>query len=372
MSPRMCVLVLVCGVVCIGSAMLAARPVAAQRPASESSADTTDVVKRSWVVLPSLFYTPRTKIGGGGSVRFFPERLRSGRPSVIEASVIYTQRRQTIISLSPDIFFDGDRRRVFGSMLYFNFPDRFYGIGNDQPLRASESYTSRVVSGLVGGEQEVLPGFRVGLTAWVRRERLSDLEPEGVLAGGTLPGSEGNWVVGPGAYVRWDTRDDLFYPSRGAYARLSWMYFDPAFGGDFQFSRAGVDLRRFWSLGWDQILAVQLQGLAVAGGAPFQLYPEVGGSELLRGYAQGRYKDRLVLALQAEYRLWVYGPVGFALFGSAADVQPAVRHLLSDPFILSGGAGLRFLMNEQGVNFRVDYAWGRDGGALYISVGEAF
>jgi outer membrane protein assembly factor BamA len=349
-----------------------ARPVVAQRPVSESGADTTDIVKRSWVVLPSLFYTPRTKIGGGGSVRFFPERRRSGRPSVVEASVIYTQRRQTIISLSPDIFFDEDRRRVFGSLLYFNFPDRFYGIGNDQPLSVSESYTSRVVSSLVGGEQEVLPGFRVGLTAWVRRERLSDLEPGGVLAGGTLSGSDRNWVVGPGAYVRWDTRDDLFYPSRGTFARLSWMYFDPAFGGDFQFSRAGVDLRQFWSLGRDQILAVQLQGLAVAGGAPFQLYPEVGGSELLRGYAQGRYKDRLMLALQAEYRLWVYGPIGFTLFSSAADVQPAARYFMSDPFILSGGAGLRFLMNEQGVNFRVDYAWGRDGGALYISVGEAF
>lgn len=334
--------------------------------------DSTDLIKRSWVALPSLFYSERTKIGGGGSVQFFPERRRGMRPSVVQASVVYTQRRQTIVTLAPDFFFDGDRRRAFGTLLFFHFPDRFYGIGNDQPLSTSEGYTSQVISVLVGGEQEVAPGFRVGLMGWVRRERLSDLEADGILAGGGLPGTTRHLVVGPGAYVRWDTRDDLFYPSRGYFARLSWMHFDPAYGSDFRFGRGGIDLRSFWSLGWEQVLAFQLQGLVVSGDAPFQLYPEIGGSELLRGYAQGRYKDRLMAALQAEYRLWVWGPVGFTLFGALADVQPAFRRLASDPFIASGGAGFRFLMNEQGVNFRVDYGWGRDGGALYVSVGEAF
>ncbi|MEZ4699781.1 MAG: BamA/TamA family outer membrane protein [Rhodothermales bacterium] len=347
-------------------------PARAQRSASADTAAAGEVVKRSWVALPSLFYSPRTKIGGGGSVRFFPERLRGERPSVIQASVVYTQRKQTIVTFSPDLFFDHDRWRAFGTLLYFNFPDRFYGIGNDQALSESETYTSRVASALVGGEHEIAPGFRVGLMGWVRRENLVDLEADGVLASGALLGSERNWIVGPGAFVRWDTRDDLFYPSRGTYVRLSWMVFDPVFGSDFQFSRTGFDVRRFWSLGWDQILAVQLQGLGVAGGAPFQMFPEIGGSELLRGYAQGRYKDRLMLALQAEYRLWVWGPVGFTVFGAAADVQPDARSLVTDPFILSGGAGFRFLMNDQGVNFRIDMAWGRDGRAFYFSVGEAF
>ncbi len=342
------------------------------RVAEAQPRDSSDVIKRSWVVLPSLFYTPRTKIGGGGSVRFYPERLRGERPSVVQASFVYTQRRQMIASLSPDLFFDGDRRRVFGSFLFFNFPDRFYGIGNDQPLSASESYTARTASALVGGEQEVAPAFRIGAMAWVRHEQLRDLEDDGTLIAGTLTGSRRGWVVGPGAFLRWDTRDHLFYPTSGSYARLSWMYFDPAFGSDYRFSRAGLDVRTFWWLGWDQIIAVQFQGLAVEGATPFQLLPEIGGSELVRGYPQGRYKDRVMLALQAEYRLWVYGPIGFNVFGAMADLQPAFRSVGSDPFVFAGGLGLRFLMNEQGVNFRIDYAWGREGGTLYMSVGEAF
>jgi len=35
--------------------------------------------------------------------------------------------------------------------------------------------------------------------------------------------------------------------------------------------------------------------------------------------------------------------------------------------------GLRFMpVKAANTNVRIDYAWGKDGGALYISVGEAF
>jgi hypothetical protein len=38
----------------------------------------------------------------------------------------------------------------------------------------------------------------------------------------------------------------------------------------------------------------------------------------------------------------------------------------------AGGAGLRFqLTRKYPMHLRLDYAWGRDGGLLYFSVGEA-
>ena len=92
----------------------------------------------------------------------------------------------------------------------------------------------------------------------------------------------------------------------------------------------------------------------------------------MRGYREGRYRDNVLTVLQAEYRLIVWGPVGFALFGSVGDLQPRYSALGSEKLIFAGGPGLRFLINEEGLNFRIDYGYGREGGSFYFTLGEAF
>jgi outer membrane protein assembly factor BamA len=150
------------------------------------------------------------------------------------------------------------------------------------------------------------------------------------------------------------------------------MLFDPAFGSDYRFSRTALDIRHFTPIGWRHVIAFQFYNLLVEGEAPFQLLPEIGGQVLMRGYAQGRYKNNIMLALQAEYRLIVYGPVGFVVFASAADVQRRFEDVGSDRLILSAGPGMRFLINDEVLNFLIDYGIGRDGGAFYFTLGEAF
>lgn len=343
----------------------------AQGIASQAS-DSTDYIKSSWVVLPSLFYSPKTKLGGGGSVRYFPKRFAGERPSSVSAAVVYTAKKQLILSLIPDLFFDHGKRRFFASALYLNFPDTFYGIGNDAPLGDSEGYTAKTSSLLLSGEQEVRPNLSLGLLTWLRFEKISETESTGLLFDGSLTGSTRGTAAGAGLFFRWDTRDNYFYTGKGLYVRSSWMLFGSALGGDFRFSRAALDVRRFTSFGWRHIVALRAYTQAVEGNAPFQLLPQVGGRELMRGYPEGRYRDKVMAVLQAEYRLVVWGPVGFVLFGSAGDLQRRYSALGSEKLIFAGGPGLRLLMNEEGLNFRIDYGVGRDGGAFYFTLGEAF
>ena len=339
---------------------------------SEAEADSIVWVERSWVVLPSLFYSPRTKIGGGGSVRFFPRYEAGTRPSSVQAAFVYTARKQMIVSLVPDFFFDSGRRRIFASALYLNFPDTFYGIGNDAPLSASEPYTARTASLLISGEQEVRPNLSLGLQTWLRRERITEVEEGGFLDTTPVTGIETGTAVGAGFFFRWDTRNNYFYTTSGTYIRGAWMFFEPTIGSDYRFSRISMDMRRFVSIDWRHALAFRLYTQAVEGDAPFQLFPQVGGNALLRGYPEGRYRDQLMAVLQAEYRLYVWGPISFTLFAAAGDLQRRFSDLGSDRLILSGGPGLRLLINEEGLNFRVDYGIGRDGGAFYFTLGEAF
>lgn len=339
---------------------------------SNPPVDSTQMVESSWVVLPSLFYSPRTKIGGGGSVRFFPRRPMNVRPSSISATAIYTAKKQLILSIVPDLFFDGGRRRFFANALYLDFPDVFYGIGNDQPLSDSESYTARTSSLLLSGEQKVRPNLSLGLQTWLRHENVTETDSMGVLFDGSLPGSTRGTATGLGTFFRWDTRNNFFYTSDGLYIRGAWMFFGSALGGDFRFSRASFDIRRFIPIGWRHIIALRGYTQAVEGNAPFQLMPNVGGRDLMRGYREGRYRDNVMAVLQAEYRVYIWGPIGAALFASAGDLQRRYSALGSEKIIFAGGPGLRLLINEEGLNFRVDYGIGRDGGAFYFTLGEAF
>ena len=334
------------------------------------SADSTIWVERSWTALPSLFYSPRTKLGGGGSVRFFPRRLQGTRPTNIQFSFIYTARRQMVISLVPDLYFRKKQRRLFASILYLDFPDVFYGIGND--TSTSEGYTSRTVSFLLSGEQEIMPDLSLGLQTWIRRERVTEVKEGGILADSTLAGSTKGTAVGTGMFLRWDTRDNFFNTYRGVFIRGSWMPFSPVLGSDYTFSRTTIDVRGFIPLNWRYVFAMRSYNQAASGTTPFQLLPQIGGRSLMRGYAEGRFRHQVLSVFQAELRAYVWGPFGAVIFGSLGDVQQRIGDLGSDPPIAAGGAGLRLLINDEGLNFRIDYGVGRDGGGFYFTIGEAF
>lgn len=347
----------------------------------DASQDSVIWVERSWSALPSLFYSPKTRIGGGGSVRFFPRRIEGTRPTNIQFSIIYTARKQMVVSLVPDIFFKEKRRRLFISALYLDFPDFFFGIGNDTEingidnatnLKETANYTANIASFLVSGEQEIRPNLSMGLQSWIRYERVSEIQDSTTLATRSLTGSDKGTAVGTGVFFRWDTRDNFFYTYSGNYIRGAFMHFPSALGSDYEFSRATLDIRRFIPLSWRYIVALRAYNQAAMGDAPFQLLPQIGGRNLMRGYQEGRFKHNVLSVVQAEFRGYIWGPISGAVFASIGDVQQRYDDLLSDKLIFAGGAGLRFLLNDEGLNFRFDFARGRTGNQLYFTLGEAF
>ena len=96
---------------------------------------------------------------------------------------------------------------------------------------------------------------------------------------------------------------------------------------------------------------------------------------LLRGYFAGRYRDRDLLAFQAEYRAPVWWRIGVVAFGAIGQVQHDLNGFRSDQFHPSLGAGLRFALSPQEeLNIRADFGRGFDvnSGGFYLSFGEAF
>jgi len=98
----------------------------------------------------------------------------------------------------------------------------------------------------------------------------------------------------------------------------------------------------------------------------------------MRGYYGGRYRDKNLLAAQAELRYRYSSRFGATLFGGTGTVW-GVDDFSTDSFKPNYGAGLRYFFDpEKGISVRLDYGIGekrpnekRQSG-FYISIAEAF
>ena len=104
------------------------------------------------------------------------------------------------------------------------------------------------------------------------------------------------------------------------------------------------------------------------------MLPKFGGLNLLRGYYDGRYCDRSLLALQAEYRRPVMGtlrPVRLCRHRPGAGQRFSLLELSG--FHLAGGVGLRYKFNRrENLNVRLDIGFAGAAPAFYLTFAEAF
>jgi len=88
-------------------------------------------------------------------------------------------------------------------------------------------------------------------------------------------------------------------------------------------------------------------------------------------YQPGSYRDRFVVAGQAEYRHRFTKRLGAVVFGGVGSVAPEFGGW--EETLGSIGAGFRFVLApKNNIILRVDVARGRDETIYYVNVGEAF
>ena len=333
--------------------------------------------------MPILFRQPETGTGFGSAATYFfrlgsqddSRRERPAFPSTVTAVAIYTTHSQIITAIEPTLRLKGDGLRIGGALEFVRFPTSFWGIGNDTGDEMEESFTARAFNLEIGIFREVRAGWYIGPVGRYARRKLSDVEPGGLLDRRAVPGPEGEQILGLGLGISRDTRDRSTSPSSGGLHQLHVMRFDGGLGSDFDYTQVALDFRMYLPFTGGRVLALRLVGESLNGTAPFDVLPQIGGDELLRGYFGGRFRDKSLTAMQAEVRQklgWRFGMVGF---GALGQVAPAPADLRLDGLKATVGAGLRFAINEgEGLNLRADYAWGLGAGtrALYLSLGEVF
>jgi outer membrane protein assembly factor BamA len=331
----------------------------------------------SAVVLPVLFYMPETRWGGGlgGIVTIRPPKNGPvRRPSSVLFSATVTQNKQFELYAKPELFLAGDSLVVTGMFDGKKYPSKFFGIGNDAPESAGEDFTPRQISVELAAAKRLWRDRNVfaGLTYLFDSTALLSLDPAGRLAAGGTAGSGGGVTSGMGAVVKWDSRDNTFFPRSGSFHQISAVVCGRWLGSDFGFTKLKADLRSYLPVGPKHTLALQAYIASVFGTAPFTALPMFGTDNTMRGYYSGRFRDDHMAAVQAEYRLPLFWRIGLVGFAGAGRVAGRLDGLGLSGFKGVAGWGLRFRVNREGANIRLDFGYGKGTSGVYFTAGEAF
>jgi len=213
----------------------------------------------------------------------------------------------------------------------------------------------------------------MGVTLDWKNSHVEDGEEGGTLEQGDLIGSEGGIRSGMGPVISWDTRDNLFSPSRGSwYNAWAWIYRE-WMGSDFDYDYYGLDFRHYRPLSRESVLALQGFMALTSGDVPFNEYP----TPLMRGLYENVFTDKNAMAVRAEYRFPIDlipgGRWGGAVFGAVGDAFPDATTMEDIDLKVAGGAGLRYALNKkEKINVRLDIGVSRYGVFPYIMLQEAF
>jgi len=271
--------------------------------------------------------------------------------------------------------FKRDTWRVRGLINYLDLNYDFYGVGIDAgaagrsvPLDQTVFMTGGVLLRRVAGNV-----YLGGSVLWLETTvNLRDSLGPGLPP---VPDQSRTQLLAPGLQGEFDTRDNDYWPARGSLAELKARFFSTSTGESGTFQRYTASWSWYNGLrgGGDLVLVTNVNACAAPGDAPFYGLCTLGfGRYTMRGYTQGRYRDHYGNVVQAELR-GHRARFGAVVFGSVGQVAETAGDIFEAVLLPAGGLGARYqLTAKYPMHLRLDYSWGRDGGLLYFSVGEAF
>jgi outer membrane protein assembly factor BamA len=260
--------------------------------------------------------------------------------------------------------------------------DSFFGRGIDSKREDQVRYRIKDTS------VEAVTGYQVGKRfGWTVKAGLiqnslapgrSDPTLDPLPPGSAVPG-----FFTPPNYFRlatsflFDYRDDPGVPHKGFMLAFGWDRLDNINTFDrFNFNRFAADLRAYIPLGSVQRV-IAVRGFLVnsdpgeGNRVPFFLQPSLGGGESLRGYEAFRFQGDKLMLVQAEYRWEASRRLEFALFGDTGTVANQGQRLSVDKLKSDWGIGFRFKTSRATI-FRVDQAWGNEGGRTQFRFSAVF
>jgi hypothetical protein len=343
---------------------------------------------RHVIGFPVILYSPELTwaVGGAGNYYFkFSRKDSLIRTSYIQTIGIVSLRGQLVLGIDGSIFFPNELfiLRLHGSVS--RFPDRFWGLGNDSRHNDRELYAISQYYLFPQLLRNVYRKFYVG--AAYESQNVFSFEyytkPNGapsIFDTQNVPGRKGSFTSGLGLLLLWDSRDNTFSSSKGFYFQYYINRFSRHLGSQFEYVSQNLDVRKYVAMSRTSVMAFQFVGNFNEGEVPVRSMANIGSGTIMRGYYDGRYTDKNLIAVHVELRQHLVHRMGMVLFAGMGRVAGHFSEFFKSssqtPFSglkPSFGAGLRFAVDKgEKLNVRFDVGFGKHSTGVYLNLSEAF
>lgn len=337
--------------------------------------DSTDS-KQSLAIFPAVSYAPETSVAlGAVAIWVMKTDNVKGfqRQSTLSPYFLYTFRNQVISAINHNYYTrKGDN--LVGSTRFLKYPDFYFGVGNDNDPDVSELYTNVFFRTEGQYLKQLNEKTFLGVAYDLHFTSIKDIVPVGLLETDSPNGVTGGSLLGIGPSFRFDSRNNVLYPSNGYLVSLQSI---AVYVGDYAYTNHVADFRKYLQLGNENnILALQFRANFTSGSdIPFFKLPQLSGDDRLRGFTNASlYRDRQLMFSQAEYRRPLFWRLGFVAFAGLGDVAHKIGDFNASDLKYVVGMGGRFaLIPERKLNLRLDLGYGKGGQTgIYIGISEAF
>ncbi len=324
-------------------------------------------------------------IGLVGTGRYRQDRSDTlSQPSDVALFGDVTTKKSYTVGIRGTHIFPHDKGRIEYTLAANSFEENFWGIGYE--MGDDDSNKSKIKRWKIQAKAsflwKVAKGLFFGPTVTYDYVNASEVERPELLAGmGTK-----NWNIGGGLTLAFDSRNSRTKPTEGFYLNITQLFRPEALSGGSDFIATGVSVDgygtgftttdfRFNAYGklWRRaVIAGDVRGTLNFGDPSWGMMSMIGNSFSMRGYYEGRYRDKHKLEAQVELRqdFWKRsGAVVWVGVGTVFDKFTAVR---ADRLLPNFGVGYRWEFKKNS-NIRFDYGFGKKGISGFVfNINEAF
>lgn len=325
---------------------------------------------------PIIITEPAVGYGGGLSLMYFhrtKEEKETGEfskypPSISILAGMYTENGTWGVLLAHQGNYMKNHLRYLGAVGWINLNADFYYSGNflkDIALRFNldgfviyqqllyRPWKPRLFMGLNYSIFMSEASFKSDLDIPKLDDLTSDIRTGGI-----------------NAVIQWDTRDNIFTPDKGTYITLEGGYYGPALGGQKEY--LNLELRAYYFthvVSKKLISGYRFHGQYKWDDVPFYALPFI----QMRGIPALRYQGNMAYTVETEWRWNFWRRWSVLGFVGSGWVAKEFNELLIDQARIAYGTGFRyFVAREYGMHMGLDFAWGPESFAWYITLGSAW
>ena len=354
--------------------------------------------------IPVINYSPESTWEFGAAAQGYFRLPNQERTSIVQLDGTYSLNHQWYINAQGSLYFGNRESRVRNKGVsswqlqfragYSDRPATYYDIHQDSHL-ANQGNTC--IGMLRQGTPYQLQRGYLNIQAPIYVGQHIAVGPMADMLIARFSIQDTYTTVNPlvqlalGAVAQYDSRDNVFYPTKGIFAKLTAA---AAYTNQIDIPQGqqatvngllSADLRHYVPLPCDLVFAWQFKAQLML--SPYHIshltlypmLPRLGGQDGIRGINSDMFRDDIMMALQAELRIPIWSIFRAAVFAGIGDVYDYHNWHWAVPKV-GYGLGLRATINRAKVNIRFDIArsnidprWNNiNAYSFYLTATEAF